>query len=264
MFELSFHDMKLAFKGFGVQRFADLLLVFVAMFVCASTAAAQVAGTFTATGTMTTAQTGHTATLLSDGTVRIVGGHTYIPRSILGPFGIIAPQSLDTTEPFDPSTGIFTTTANMITSRGDHSATLLADGKVLIAGGNDSHGGAIASAEIYDPSTLVFRATGSMSIPRAGHTATLLNSGKVLIAGGYASSPLASAEIYDPATGVFTTTGDMTVARATPKAILLPNGKVLLAPGDERAGYDTAELFDPDRRTFKRITAAISSQFRQS
>jgi Galactose oxidase, central domain len=245
--------MKLGGTGFEPQLFAYLFLPFLAVVVCASTAGAQTAGTFVATGNMTTPRTGHTATLLYDGRVLIAGGHSYIPWS--GPRGIeqcsgCVTDILGTTELYDPSTGIFKSIANMITPRAEHSATLLADGRVLIAGGYDSQGRSLASAEIYDPSTATFTATGSMSIARADHTATLLNSGKVLIAGGV--WPSASAEVYDPATGVFTATGDMTVARSTPQAVPLPDGKVFIVPVGDGDDFDSAELFDPEGGTFSR------------
>jgi Galactose oxidase, central domain len=245
--------MKPAGKRFEVQLFGYLLFLFLTMFVCTSTAGAQTAGSFTATGNMTRPRTGHTATLLYDGRVLIAGGHSYIPwigPAKIRPCSRCVTDSLGTTELYDPSTGIFKSIANMITPRAEHSATLLADGRVLIAGGIDSQGGSLASAEIYDPSTATFTETGSMSIARAGHTATLLNSGKVLIAGG--GSPYASAEVYDPATGVFTATGDMTVARGWPQATLLPDGKVFIAPGDDGDDFDSAELFDPEGGTFSR------------
>jgi hypothetical protein len=242
--------MKPASKAFEPELVADLLLFFLAVFACTSTAGAQTAGAFTATGNMTTPRIDHTATLLYDGTVLIAGGRVH--RLFLNHVR----DSLGTAELYDPASGIFKSIANMITPRADHSATLLADGRVLIAGGRDSQGGWLASAEIYDPSTRIFTATGSMSIPRAGHTATLLNSGKVLIAGGLTASGIyligesrTSAEVYDPATGAFTATGDMAVARYHAKAILLPDGKVFIASGDDGFG---AELFDPDRGTFSR------------
>jgi Galactose oxidase, central domain len=240
--------MKSAGRRFEVQLFGNLLFLFLAMFVCTSTAAAQTAGTFIATGNMTTPRTDHTATLLYDGTVMIAGGQL---QSV---FPGIVRDSLATTELYDPSTGTFTSSANMITPRAAHSATLLADGRVLIAGGRDTQGGSLASAEIYDPSTRIFSATGSMSTPRAFHTATLLNNGKVLVAGGASliGGYARSAEVYDPATGAFTATGDMTVARGSPKAVLLPDGKVFFAPGDDGDDVFSAELFDPDLGTFSR------------
>src|ERR1700757_3813347 len=74
--------------------------------------------------------------------------------------------------------------SNLITPRSGHTATLLGSGKVLVAGGVDSNGVALASAELYDPVTKTSTATGSMSMAREHHTSTLLDDGTVLIAGG--------------------------------------------------------------------------------
>jgi WD40 repeat protein len=145
-------------------------------------------------------------------------------------------------------TGTFTATGSMITVRYGHTATLLPNGKVLVAAGaNNDAPYYLASAELYEPTTGAFTATGSMTTAQLFHTATLLPNGKVLVAGGVnnGSTALSSAALYDPVAGTFTTTGPMNTARYLPTATLLPNGKVLIAGGYNGGYLSSAELYDP-------------------
>jgi hypothetical protein len=192
-------------------------------------------------GSMTVPRNTHTATLLNNGNVLVVGGQ-------LGCGGALASAEI-----YNPATGTFTpTTGSMTTPRNTQTATLLDSGKVLITGGDRGWGTYLASSEVYDPATDTFTpTTGNMTMPRANHTATLLHDGRVLITGSYST---ASAEIYDPATDTFTPTANaMTVARYCHLSTLLDNGKVLITGGwgpGLSGPWASAEIYDPATDTF--------------
>jgi|GEM_PF-6301847 len=131
-------------------------------------------------------------------------------------------------------------TDSMSTSRSFHTATLLANGKVLVTGGKESKN--LATAELYNPITGTWNTTGSMSRARSGHTATLLSSGNVLVVGGN------TAELYNPATGTWSDTAPMGVDHSFHTATLLANGKVLVAGGNSHSA--DAELYDPATGTW--------------
>jgi hypothetical protein len=234
-------------------RFSFGFLLWAAL-AYASIAMAQSPGTFTATGKMVIPRFLHTTTLLPGGSVLITGGGSS--------YGTDTAES--SAELYDPASGTFIPTGSMSLPRARHTATLLPDGRVLIAGGGalTCCSGAVASAEVYDPASGTFVATGAMTVERAGHTATLLNDGKVLIAGGgrlVAGSgflSLAGAELYDPVTGTFTATGDMHEPYCD-TATLLQNGKVLITRSffydletDTENFVRHAEIYDPWTGTF--------------
>ncbi|CAN5846563.1 hypothetical protein BH11VER1_BH11VER1_14240 [soil metagenome] len=139
-------------------------------------------------------------------------------------------------------------TAPLVIGREMHTATLLANGKVLVCGGSAA-GGYTGSSELYDPGTGTWTTSGSLVKARHAHTATLLANGKILVAGGYAPSEDNSAELYDPNTGSWVTTGSMNFTHAFHAAVLLANGKVL-AVGGYGTGGPRAELYDPDTGTW--------------
>lgn len=142
----------------------------------------------------------------------------------------------------------------MGSARADHTATDLADGRILIAGGFVGDESSAAGAELYDPATGAFSTTGPMATPRYSHSATRLLDGRVLLAGGYGAGGeyLRTTEIYDPATGSFTTAGAMTTARAGHATVALRDGRVLMA-GGVGTGWSflsSAEIYDPATGTF--------------
>ncbi len=224
-------------------------------------------GSFSPTGSLGQVRAGTTATLLSDGRVLFAGGYNCAPA---GQDGIWASAEL-----YDPSTGTFSPTGSLVAPRTQHTATLLADGRVLIAGGLSGSSPASANvitlasyrtaetdsflttAELYDPATGRFSRTGSMSSPHRGHTATLLQDGRVLVVGnGGESSPSSkAADLYDPATGKFSKAGSMKTGRWLHSATLLQDGRVLILGGrsPKDSVYTGAEAFDPVSGEFKSV-----------
>ena len=204
-------------------------------------AEAQLTGTFSATGSMITPRYAHTATLLLDGTVLIAGG---VPQD--GTDTIL----FSSAELYNPATGIFKAKGNMTTGRAQHSAAMLADGRVFIAGGTGVRG-----TETYDPTTGTFASTGDMiSQPYPAASAILLQDGRVFIAA------YPAAQIYDPRSGTFSAAG----AYAGPapaflgSSTLLADGRILLTgainicyePLCADPGSGWAELYDPATNTF--------------
>jgi hypothetical protein len=218
-----------------------------------------VSGTFELAASMSIGRSGHTATLLKNGKVLMVGGWT-------GRYDIRRSAEL-----YDPATNTFALTGDMVSERAGSTATLLTDGRVLIAGGEDREEEALASAEIYDPGTGRFSLTGNMVEPRGAFTATALKDGRVLIVGGssghYPSQNVyRSAEIYDPGTGKFALTGEMSVGRHKHAAILLRSGRVLIVGGsdnrDWHGEYASAEIYDPTSGRFSSTGAMSTPRFK--
>lgn len=147
--------------------------------------------------------------------------------------------------------GFKATSGSMSTARASHTATLLQNGRVLVAGGVNTFGD-IITAEIYDPNTQSFSLTNNMLHVRPNHTATLLKDGRVLIAGGNTNT----AEIYNPNSGAFVATANMTTSRSGHSATLLSDGTVLIA-GGEATG--TAEIFNPTNGAFTATAGTMTT-----
>ena len=219
--------------------------------------------------TMTMPRKGHQQTLLSNSTgqVLITGGsdgssalasaELFTPGEEPG-----MPGSFQSTTLYNTEAQTYTNTpTTMTTARYKHTATQLTTGKVLIVGGSDQSGNALASAELYDPTKdqtegTFIRTKGSLHFARVGHSATLLLDGTVLIAGGtdQHGQPLESAEIYNPLTNAFTLTqGSMNVGRVNGQATMLGNGQVLISGGQDGFGnsHTSAEIYDPKTGAFQ-------------
>ncbi|MBN2499334.1 MAG: Ig-like domain repeat protein [Anaerolineales bacterium] len=188
----------------------------------------------TLVGDMVVARGIHTATLLDDGRVLVVGG--------LGNSGDLAGGSA---EVFDPATKTWTEVGSLSNGRYGHTATRLLDGRVLVAGGSSG----ADSTEIFDPTSNTWSAGDSMHTPRSNHTATLLPDGRVLVAGGanQLTGATDSAEIYDPDTNTWLVAESLNMGRDYHAAILLNDGRVLVAGGEVNGYGETGdtEIFDP-------------------
>ena len=199
-------------------------------------------GRFSSTGSLATARNSHTATRLPDGRVLIVGGRADYLQPIL------SMNALSSSEIYDPRLGAFTSAGTMAFARTGHTATLLNNGTVLIAGGANS--GVLASTEIYDPAAGQFLAGPSMNMPRTSHAAAILPNGEVVLAGGiplvpqvyvgYAPTP--TSEVYDPLKNSFTFTASMSDGRFWHTATALGDGRILIVGG----GHSNAPQFGVD------------------
>ena len=190
-----------------------------------------------------------TATTLRDGRVLCAAGLDLHHRG-----------TVDTADVYDPRTARFTPlTSHLGQDRFGHNAVLLADGRVLIAGGKSWQVGhpdkPLVSAEIFDPSTETFHRVGDLSVPRDRPTLTLLPDGKVLVAGGQngPEGPL-TCEVFDPKAETFSTLPNgLKTARMAHNATMLPGGQVLIAGGwcpPARSTTSTVEVFDPSTGAF--------------
>lgn len=245
------------------------------------------ADAFVPAGTAMHQRCAHTATLLGDGRVLLVGG-TFLPPSA---------------EIFDPATQRFAFAATPAFPRYQHAAVRLPSGEVLVVGGTDGRGTAYAATELYDPRNDRWRMAAPMPVGHVGPVAVLLTTGKVLVvgsglamtalydpvadawslgdsmtqprtdplvallpdgrvlaAGGYlAGVRLASSEIYDPATNAWTPAGDLTDPGREGQPAVLPDGRPLLAGGSRPVGppfgLATAEAFDPGTRRWGNVAS---------
>ncbi len=214
-------------------------------------------GAWTATAPMGTARLGHTLTLLGDGRVLAAGG-TSLGEDASGTGQAVTP--LASTEIYDPAAATWATGPAMAVARFEHTASLLADGRVLVAGGlAPAPGGTgpapTAATEVYDPAARAFVLSSPLHEARTNHAAAELADHRIVVVGGsggpLADAAIASAEVFDPTTGSWRPTGALNRARAGATAITLAGGGVLVAGGESvdrgvRRSLADAEVLDAD------------------
>ncbi len=193
-----------------------------------------------------TPRSGHTGLILENNGKVLFAGGTNAGQLVLGRSGLGAP-------------GSWAPVPDMPSARAGHTAMLLLDGKVLIAGGKDASGLALSTIELFNPATGAYLRVGDLAAPVWGHTATLLQDGTVLIAGGRDGSgqPAASAQLYDPITTLFSTL-TMNSPRAGHTATRLADGRVLVAGGSDGSNALAGlEIYDPGSRTFSLVSKSL-------
>ncbi|MHB8790919.1 MAG: kelch repeat-containing protein [Desulfobulbaceae bacterium] len=198
-----------------------------------------VAKTWASVGNMANGRTAHTSTLLPDGRVLVAGGFVEIAGT----------GALSSSELYDSISDSWSGAASFGTNRGLHTASLLPNGKVLIAGGRDAENDSLVSAEIYDPIADTWSSAASMASARDIHSAVLLQDSRVLVAGGDdtgGNTTLSSTELYDPSTNSWSAAGQMTTPRNQFSMVLLPDGRVFVAGGwNGTSVLSSAEVYDP-------------------
>src|SRR5437899_5349252 len=191
----------------------------------------------------------------------VSSGRSYLSRLLPRPAWLLA-LTLGLASPASAQApGTWAPIADLNQPRAEHTATLLANGTVLISGGRDAADQPLASAEIYDPATGGYTLLASpLPAPVWGHTATRLGDGTVVIAGGTGDGglPVAAAQLFDPATDTFTALDPLSTPRARHTATLLRDGRVLMVGGtDGSKPLASLEVYDPSTRTFSRASSAL-------
>jgi hypothetical protein len=193
---------------------------------------------------------GAAAVLLGSADVLVVGGTSAGPQQTDASQTCVFASALSAADLYNPTTNTWSSAASMISARCGPTATTLANGTVLVAGGINGFN-PVGTGEIYDPSTNAFSNAGNMVTARGLHTASVLSNGRVLLAGGenqIGGRATSAAEIYDPVGGAFGAASAMNAGRLLHAATVLPGGVVLAAGGDQFAapfmsGQGSAELF---------------------
>ncbi len=199
---------------------------------------------------------GHTATLLKDGKVLIVGGLSKQDKTL---------EASPDTWIYLPAAKKILPAGKLVTPRGDHTATLLKDGRVLVAGGRSAYSKYVAAAEIFDPKKFdpknpgakTWSSTAPASVKRVSHGAALLPNGKVMVIGGYSTGHLDSLELFDPAGNTWSLLATkLKVKRASPSVTALKGGNVVIAGGycGQSCKLTGDEIYDPVANKVKSIS----------
>ena len=215
-------------------------------------------------GSMLHSRVNHSATLLPDGRVLVVGGmdEGFNP--------------LRTSEIFDPVTNRWNAAEDMSVARTEHSATLLKDGRVIVTGGMNENLKIIGTTEIFNPKTGKWSEYEGMKTVRRGHFTLSLPDGKVAVVGGVgqtlgglgilanisAVGALLSTEIYDPKTNRWSLASDMLEGHSGGLAVLLKDGRVLVAGGyNQGEALASSEVFDPNLGEWMRTASMARKTF---